>query len=52
MSTWTSIAGRPHRIGNDQETLLVVVEVQRGHYTEEDDIVRLEDDYDRCETPS
>ena len=40
--------GSAHRIGNDQDTTLVVVEVQRGHYTGEDDIVRLEDDYDRC----
>ena len=43
--------GSAHRIGNDHDTLLVVVEVQRGHYTDEDDIVRLEDDYDRCEAP-
>ena len=26
---------------------LVIIEVQRGHYTGEDDIVRLEDDYGR-----
>jgi len=41
--------GAAHRIGNDGDVPLVVVEVQRGHYTGEDDIVRLEDDYDRCE---
>ena len=29
----------------------MIVETQLGAYTEEDDIVRLEDDYDRCETP-
>ena len=43
-------SGSAHRIGNDQSVLLVVIEVQRGHYTGVDDIVRLEDDYDRCET--
>jgi hypothetical protein len=26
----------------------VILETQLGHYTEEDDIVRLEDDYARC----
>jgi mannose-6-phosphate isomerase-like protein (cupin superfamily) len=41
--------GSAHRLGNDRTTPLVVIEVQRGPYTEEDDIVRLEDDYDRCE---
>jgi mannose-6-phosphate isomerase-like protein (cupin superfamily) len=39
----------PHRIANDGSTRLVIVEVQLGEYTEEDDIVRLEDDYSRCE---
>lgn len=42
--------GVAHRIGNDSATPLVVIEVQRGPYTGEDDIVRLEDDYDRCRT--
>ena len=42
--------GVAHRICNDSAELLVVIETQRGVYTEEDDIVRLEDDYDRCET--
>jgi mannose-6-phosphate isomerase len=36
-----------HRLGNDGSQELVVIEVQRGHYTGEDDIVRLEDDYGR-----
>lgn len=40
--------GIPHRIANDGEELLVIVEVQLGSYTGEDDIVRLEDDYGRC----
>jgi mannose-6-phosphate isomerase-like protein (cupin superfamily) len=43
--------GTPHRICNDGTETLVVIEIQRGDYTEEDDIVRLDDDYDRCEAP-
>ena len=39
--------GQAHRISNDQDEWLVIVEVQTGRYTEEDDIVRLEDDYGR-----
>ncbi|WGL53072.1 phosphomannose isomerase type II C-terminal cupin domain [Nocardioides sp. BP30] len=39
--------GMPHRIVNDEDELLVIVEVQRGDYCGEDDIVRLEDDYGR-----
>jgi mannose-6-phosphate isomerase-like protein (cupin superfamily) len=39
--------GQAHRIANDGDERLVVIEVQRGHYTGEDDIVRLEDDYGR-----
>ena len=42
--------GVPHRICNAHDERLVIVEIQRGHYTGEDDIVRLEDDYDRCES--
>ncbi len=42
--------GAGHRLANDQDSLLVVVEVQRGAYTGEDDIVRLDDDYDRHAT--
>jgi len=40
--------GVAHRIGNDGAEVVVIIEVQRGAYTGEDDIVRLEDDYDRC----
>ncbi len=36
-----------HRIGNDGDTDVVFIEVQRGTYFGEDDIVRLEDDYGR-----
>jgi mannose-6-phosphate isomerase len=42
--------GARHRLANEGSDELVIVEVQRGAYTGEDDIVRLEDDYDRCET--
>ena len=36
-----------HRIANDGDTDVVFIEVQRGTYFGEDDIVRLEDDYGR-----
>jgi len=39
--------GAAHRIVNDEDETLVIIEVQRGEYTGEDDIVRLEDDYGR-----
>jgi mannose-6-phosphate isomerase-like protein (cupin superfamily) len=39
--------GMPHRIANLHDDELVVIEVQRGDYTGEDDIVRLDDDYGR-----
>jgi len=39
--------GVAHRIANLHQEDLVVIEVQRGDYTGEDDIVRLEDDYGR-----
>ncbi len=39
--------GQPHRIANAEDETLVIIEVQRGSYTGEDDIVRLEDDYGR-----
>lgn len=42
--------GAKHRLANEGTDELVIVEVQRGAYTGEDDIVRLEDDYGRCET--
>jgi mannose-1-phosphate guanylyltransferase len=40
--------GVVHRIMNPGEVPLVIVEVQMGDYFGEDDIIRLEDDYDRC----
>ena len=39
--------GAAHRIVNREDEVLVIIEVQRGEYTGEDDIVRLEDDYGR-----
>ncbi len=40
--------GAVHRIFNPGDIPLVIVEVQMGDYFGEDDIIRLEDDYDRC----
>lgn len=39
--------GAKHRIENRSKELLVFVEVQTGTYFGEDDIVRLQDDYER-----
>ena len=39
--------GAKHRLANDGTEELVIVEVQRGAYTGEDDICRIEDDYGR-----
>jgi mannose-6-phosphate isomerase len=38
-----------HRIANEGDTDVVLIEVQHGTYFGEDDIVRLEDDYGRVE---
>jgi mannose-6-phosphate isomerase len=40
-----------HRVANEGETNVVLIEVQHGTYFGEDDIVRLEDDYGRVPTP-
>lgn len=40
--------GAAHRVENPGSDTLVFIEVQRGDYLGEDDIVRLEDDYNRC----
>lgn len=37
----------PHRVENEGKELLVFIEVQRGEYFGEDDIIRIEDDYGR-----
>tara|TARA_B110000263_G_C14786393_1_gene275549 strand:- start:59 stop:412 length:354 start_codon:yes stop_codon:yes gene_type:complete len=39
--------GSKHRIKNHTESTLVFIEVQTGTYFGEDDIVRIEDDYNR-----
>jgi mannose-6-phosphate isomerase len=39
--------GQAHRIANQHDEVLVIIEIQRGAYTGEDDIVRLADDYGR-----
>ena len=39
--------GAPHRIGNTHDTPVIFIEVQRGDYFGEDDIIRLDDDYGR-----
>ena len=41
--------GQAHRIANQGDETLVIIEVQRGSYTGEDDILRLEDDYGRID---
>jgi mannose-6-phosphate isomerase-like protein (cupin superfamily) len=39
--------GAAHRVENDAAETLVFIEVQRGTYLGEDDIVRLQDDFGR-----
>jgi mannose-1-phosphate guanylyltransferase len=36
-----------HRLENREDTPLEIIEIQTGSYLEEDDIIRLEDDYNR-----
>jgi mannose-6-phosphate isomerase len=40
--------GAAHRVANPCEETLVFIEIQRGDYLGEDDITRLEDDYNRA----
>jgi len=40
--------GEKHRLENPGKIPLVIIEVQNGEYLGEDDIVRFDDDYDRC----
>jgi len=39
--------GEIHRLENNQETILEIIEIQTGDYLGEDDIIRLDDDYKR-----
>jgi mannose-6-phosphate isomerase len=41
--------GAAHRVENSGAELLIFIEVQRGSYLGEDDIVRLQDDFGRTE---
>ena len=41
--------GAAHRVENPGTDMLVFIEVQRGSYLGEDDIVRLQDDFGRAE---
>ena len=43
--------GSAHRVENPGDELLVFIEVQRGSYLGEDDIVRLQDDFGREASP-
>ena len=40
--------GTAHRVENPGDQILVFIEIQRGDYLGEDDIVRFEDDYGRA----
>tara|TARA_B110000008_G_C16953794_1_gene557325 strand:- start:759 stop:2162 length:1404 start_codon:yes stop_codon:yes gene_type:complete len=39
--------GTLHRLENEENTILEIIEIQTGEYFGEDDIIRLEDDYER-----
>lgn len=39
--------GQKHRLGNEGKIPVVLIEVQVGEYTEEDDIIRFDDDFGR-----
>jgi mannose-6-phosphate isomerase-like protein (cupin superfamily) len=39
--------GAKHRIQNQSDEYVVIIELQLGSYFNEDDIVRIEDDYNR-----
>lgn len=39
--------GVRHRIENDNQEIIIMIEVQTGSYFGEDDIIRIEDDYNR-----
>lgn len=41
-------AGHKHRLCNQTDNELVIIEVQTGKYVGEDDIIRYEDNYGRC----
>ena len=43
-------AGSAHRVENPGAERLIFIEIQRGSYLGEDDIVRLQDDFGRAQT--
>ena len=43
--------GAQHRLENTGVIPLTIIEVQSGEYLGEDDIVRFDDDYNRCTPP-
>lgn len=45
-------ARMPHRLSNSGTVPLILIEVQLGAYLGEDDIIRLQDDYGRIESPT
>src|SRR5919198_448128 len=45
---WMVVVGTAHRVENPGAGPLVFIEIQRGDYLGEDDIVRLEDDFGRA----
>lgn len=47
-STYIPVGSR-HRLGNPGKIKLVIIEVQSGEYLGEDDIIRFDDDYHRCD---
>lgn len=40
--------GEKHRLTNDTREQLIIIEIQTGSYLGEDDIIRYEDDFQRC----
>jgi mannose-1-phosphate guanylyltransferase len=40
-------SGTRHRLQNEGKLPLIIIEVQVGEYTGEDDIIRIDDDYKR-----
>ena len=41
--------GSKHRLANIEDLPLLLIEVQSGNYLGEDDIIRYEDKYGRCQ---
>ncbi|MQB13457.1 hypothetical protein DXT96_26865, partial [Agrobacterium sp. ICMP 6402] len=39
---------QPHRLANEGQIPLELVEIQTGAYIGEDDVIRIEDDYKRA----